>query len=155
MKVVFDQHPAFYSLLNLELGTEHQPQTSFLITLLDDTGFVVAVTALSDWGEHNVELTLATDGSKRWASKRYIRAVFDFCFADAARTRVTTIVNRRDVTWGLMQTRLGFVREAYLTDWFGPGLDGTLYCMTRVAYNRARWVAKGRNYEKAETAPGS
>lgn len=156
MKVVHDQLPAFFWLLNQELDSSHSPRTSYLITLVDDLGFALAICALSDWGEHNVELTLATDNSKRWANRRFLRAIGDFCFADNARTRITSITDSRNVAWGKQLQRLGFVNEGRLQDWYGPGRTGELYCLSRATYNRARWARGTLHGQKAcSTAAGT
>lgn len=142
MRITHSQAPVLFDCLNQSLSCNHNPSTSYLISLVDDQNVAVAVCALGAWGEHNVELTLATDGTKRWVARKYMQAIGDFCFADSSRSRVTAIVPSDRKEWAAQVARFGFKHEGTLEDWYGTGRPGELYCITRGTYNRLRWSRK-------------
>lgn len=83
----------------------------------------------------NVEMTIATQ-SPRWATRAHIRDLFAYPFLSLKVTRISTIVasdNQRAID---MNTRLGFVREGVLREFFKPH-DAVVFGMLQ---NECEWI---------------
>lgn len=89
------------------------------------------VVIYSRFGPRNCELTIATDGTRRWASKRSLRAIFHVPFTQWALARVTFVVRADNKTSIDMCERLGAVQEGVIRKAFADDVHGVVLGMLR------------------------
>lgn len=128
MQIVKEQHPAFLKFAERELEVRFNPMDVATVGVVDDDR-IVAVIVFSRWTTFNVELSIATDGSRRWFSRRLAEFVFKYVFDQCKKARLTTVADAWVPEAIELNSRL-FKEEGHLTDWFGPGHDGILFGMT-------------------------
>lgn len=119
------------------LGVTFQPDQCRWVAGLE-AGGAVWVVVYSRFSRRGCELTIATDGSKRWASKRSLRLIFGMPFKFWGLRRTTFVVsadNKRSID---MLERLGAVREGTVRKAFDGDVDGHVYGMLR---EECRWVS--------------
>jgi len=109
----------------------------------DGSTEVLGAVALHRWTDHTCDATIASDGTKRWASRLFIFTVYDWAFRHADKSRVNFIVRPSNADSVLLQERLGHVLEARLADAFGDGQDALLYGLTRRAWRQSKWSSPG------------
>ena len=116
------------------LGSRFTPEgTSWIAEVSDE---VEAVTVFTRFSEHNCEMSIATNGKKRWATRGYLRACFRYPFVQCKKTRVTVVIEDDNVASIRLCRLLGYVDEGTLKGWFGPK-DGVLMRMT---FKECRWL---------------
>lgn len=117
------------------------PETCRWVAGLADGG-VVFVVVYSHFSSRNCQLSIATDGSKRWATRRTLRAIFSAPFAHWNLRRVTFVVAAdNDRSLKMMQhcgrSPLGVVPEGRVRAAFPNDVDGLLFGMLR---EECRWL---------------
>jgi hypothetical protein len=83
----------------------------------------------------NVEMTIAAQ-SPKWATRAHIRDLFAYPFVSLKVARISTIVNSDNQRAIDMNTRLGFVREGVLREFFKPH-DAVIFGMLQ---NECKWI---------------
>lgn len=101
-----------------------------------DAGGVIWVVVFSHFCRRNCELTIATDGSKRWATKRSLRVIFNYPFRTLGLRRVTFIVRDDNHKSQGLVLRLGATFEGRIRRLYEDTVDGIVYGMTR---EECRW----------------
>lgn len=77
-------------------------------------GKLVAGVAYADWNGPNVVCHIASDGSKRWATRQYLWTIFDYPFNQLKVKRITVSVGEGNRDSRRLVERLGFTLEAEL-----------------------------------------
>ena len=78
---------------------------------LERDGDLCAVVVFDDFSECNVNMHIASDGTKRWMNKDLLIAAFAYPFVQLGLRRVTGLVPSRNAQALSFDEHLGFVRE--------------------------------------------
>lgn len=95
---------------------------------LSKDGALVAGVAYAEWNGPNVVCHIASDGSRRWLSRAYLWAIFDYPFRQLGCERITVCVGEGNKDSRRFVEHLGFTKEAWLTGAHPTG-DLIVYCM--------------------------
>lgn len=99
-------------------------------------GSLVAGVAYSDYNGVNMLMHVASDGSKRWMRREFLRVCFDYPFNQAKVRRVTGLVGEGNLAARRFDEHLGFVLETTLQD-AHPSGDLLVYVMWK---RNCRWL---------------
>ena len=91
---------------------------------------LVAGVAYANWNGVNVECHIASDGSKRWLTREYLWAIFDYPFNQLGAQRITVCVAAGNADSYRFVKHLGFTIEAKLEAAHPTG-DILIFCMKR------------------------
>jgi len=78
-------------------------------------GEIVAGVVYTDWNGPNVVCHIASDGSKRWMTKRYLKTIFDYPFTQLNCDRITVYIGEGNKPSLNLVKKLGFTLEARLS----------------------------------------
>lgn len=95
-----------------------------------EDGRLVAAVAFNDFNGANMCIHVASDGSKNWLNKHFLKCVFDYAFNHCKVKRLTGIVPSSNIAARRFDEHLGFVEEARLKDAHPDG-DLILYRMRK------------------------
>lgn len=95
-----------------------KPETTRCVAMLGKNAEIISVLALDNWTAHQVEATIATDGTKRWASKEFIQVSYDYVFNYCNINRMTMVTAISNTAAINMHKALGHHNEGTLRDWF-------------------------------------
>lgn len=130
--------PYFLNWINDRINTSFDPNDSrYLAYVKGDE--VLAVVVFDHWTKHHVEVSIATDGTKRWASRTFVREVFDYAFSLDTITRCNFVVEVENENAIRLHKALGHPEEGRMKDWFGEGKDALLFRLTRQEYHESKW----------------
>jgi RimJ/RimL family protein N-acetyltransferase len=102
---------------------------------------ILTVAAFSNWQRGSVEVTLATDGSKRQkASRAFIYTCFDFAFNHCGKSRLSCHSRVDNIKSHAVQEMLGLTRVALLKDHYGEDEDAYLYGITKREWLAGPWA---------------
>lgn len=106
---------------------------------LGKRGEIIGVVAFSDWHVNYVEASIASDGTARWATRRFLAYCYGYAldYADKLRMNMVTAADNHPAI--NMHKALGHVQEGQLRDWFGPGRDALIFGFTKQDWKRSRW----------------
>ena len=93
-------------------------------------GALVAGVAYAEWNGPNVVCHIASDGSRRWATRSYLWTIFDYPFNQLKVKRITVCVGEGNGASRRFVEHLGFTLEATL-DSAHPSGDLLVYRMFR------------------------
>jgi len=110
-------------------------------------GHLVAGVAYSDFNGVNMLMHVASDGTKRWLTREYLRVCFDYPFNQAKVGRVTGLVGEGNSEARQFDEHLGFERETTLRGAHPTG-DLIIYVMWK---DRCKWISQdfSKHYAKA------
>lgn len=142
MIVTCDQRPEYFEFASqiLQANYSHGGECK-VITQLHDDGYPAAVAVYSRFHETNLEMSIASDGSKRWINKAYLYACFAYPFNVLGKRRIMGVVEEGNEAAMRLDLHLGFVEEGRLRKWFGEK-DGILLGMLR---EECRWLKRKNN----------
>lgn len=101
-------------------------------------GELVAGVAYANYNGTNIECHIASDGSKRWMTREYLRTIFDYPFKQANVRRITVCVGEGNAESRKFVEHLGFREEARLHGAHPTG-DILIYRMWR---DECRFIGK-------------
>lgn len=96
----------------------------------EKNGQLVAGVAYAQWNGPNIVCHIASDGSKRWATREYLWTIFDYPFTQLGCKRITVEVGGGNDASNRFVRHLGFTLEATL-DSAHPSGDLLVYRMWR------------------------
>lgn len=99
-------------------------------------GVLVAGVAYNDFNGVNMQMHVASDGSRQWMSREFLFAAFDYPFNQAGVKRVTGLVGEGNKEARKFDEHLGFELEATLHCAHPTG-DLLVYRMFR---EQCRWI---------------
>lgn len=142
MKVCFEQKPEYFEFASriLDVRYEHGDGCKAMAHLYDN-GEIAAVAIFSRFSLHNLEMSIATDGKKQWATRRFLRCAFGYPFIQLKKRRVLGVIEEDNVAAIVLDTKLGYVREGRLRKWFGDK-DGILMGMLK---EECVWIGRNRH----------
>lgn len=127
-----------------ELGTHRYDPTrcvavSHLLEHNDGSIDCLGVVVIDNFTQFGCEVSIASDGTTRWATREFFRTVYDYAFVTRGKSRINMLVEPANTRAIAMHEKLGHVREATLRDWFGTGKDAILFSFTKTDYEGSRW----------------
>lgn len=140
MIIDFEQHPEYFRFASRVLEVEYQyGDDCKALACLNEDGSIAAVAIFTNFHEHDLEISIASDGERKWLNRRFLKAVFGYPFRMLQLRRVTGIVEEDNIKALDMDRRLGFVEEGRLRKWFGDK-DGIVFGMLA---DECKWL-KGK-----------
>ena len=118
------------------------------VSLVDDKGDFLAVTAFSSYTGNNIDMHIAARPKSRWLSRSYFNAAFELPFLVLEVPRVTGLIRASNLDAQRFGSRLGFLYEGRMRKAFSDGEDLVLYGLLREEYLNHPW-------RKNETARGT
>ena len=100
-------------------------------------GELVAGVAYADWNGPNVVCHIASDGSRRWATREYLRVIFDYPFNQLNVKRITVCVGQGNADSRRFVQHLGFGLETTLRS-AHPSGDLLVYAMFK---EQCQWIS--------------
>ena len=123
MEIIAAQDLALLAWAQERLGARWEAdQVRWLSGVAD--GLPVFVVLYSRFSERNCELSIATDMTKRWATRRALRAIFHVPFRQWQLRRVTFVINAENKASIDLCERLGAVHEGRVRKSFPGDADG-------------------------------
>lgn len=98
---------------------------------------IVASVVFHWFNNTNIWMHVASDGTKRWINREYIKVTFDYAFNTCQCKRVSGMVDASNHPAQTFDEKLGFEKEAILKGAARDGGDVIIYVMTR---EMCRWV---------------
>lgn len=132
----FSQDLRYLDFANTVLQVNFQPVDSVWISKVYDDGSIAAVAVFNRFSPQNCEISLATDQKKKWACRRFLRAIFTYPFIQMKLWRVTGAVESDNDAAIELHRHLGSIHEATLKNWFGEK-DAVLFRMTK---EECKWL---------------
>lgn len=142
MRVIQEQRQEFFDFASRVLGVEyrHEHGDRVIANVCND-GNILAVSVYSHFTATNCEMSIASDGSRRWMSKGFLKVSYLYPFIQCGLLRVTGIVEPDNTEALRLDEHIGMVREGVLRNWFkgkdGTVKDGILMGMTR---EECKWI---------------
>jgi hypothetical protein len=135
--------PAYFEFANRALGgveLRHDAGAK-CIAQLSDAGAIAAVVVYTRFANGNCEMSVASDGSRRWLNRTFLYWSFAVPFLQYRCRRVMAVADVRDPAVVEFDRSIGFVEEGRLRRWFrqldGSESDGVLFGMLR---EECRWL---------------
>lgn len=98
---------------------------------------IVAAVVYADYNGPNIVAHIASDGSRRWLTRKFLWVMFDYPFNQAKVNRITCPVGSRNLASINFCERLGFERETTLA---GAHPDGDLH-IYRLWKKGCKWLS--------------
>ena len=112
---------------------------------IEDDGKLIAGVVFSDYNGANINMHVASDGSKRWMTREFLWMVFDYPFNQAKVKRITGLVGEKNYAARKFDEHIGFVYETTLKDAHPDG-GMIVYRMFR---EDCRWLRRPHEYQMA------
>jgi RimJ/RimL family protein N-acetyltransferase len=139
MRVVTETRQEFIEWFKSRSPEFYTGPNSRTISITEDDGTPVAVAVFDGWDEHAVELSITSDGTRRWAKRDFIEAVYSYAFDYAGKVRITMITAVSNQPAINMHDALGHTCEGRLRNWFGRGADAYIYSLTIEDWQVSKW----------------
>lgn len=133
--IVYAQDPALLDFANRVLGVKFDPAQSAWMAKTDGQS-IEAVIVYTRFSPHNCEMSIATNGERKWATREFLRACYRYPFVQMGLRRITAVVEEDNSKSLNMCRRLGHAEEARLKHWFGEK-DGIVFRMTK---DTCKWL---------------
>jgi RimJ/RimL family protein N-acetyltransferase len=137
MKVCLEQKPEYLDFVIKNLGKSYSAEGKKFIASVDGDK-VLAVIMYSRMTDRDCEITIVTDGEKKWCSRSLIRACFEYPFKQLGMARCMVITGAWNEKAISLASSFGFVKEGVLREYF-PDSDGILMAMLR---HECRWIER-------------
>lgn len=128
----------------VEYVTKYPDVASTGIGWLRD-GKIIAGVSYSECNGVNVNCHIRSDGTKRWATREYLRTIFDYPFNQLKVRRITVCVDEGNTDSRRFVLHLGFTLETTLKSAHPTG-DLLIFSMFR---NGCRWLREVRHEKLA------
>lgn len=106
---------------------------------LEDDGKLVAAAVFTHYAPPNIAGHIVSDGSRRWMSKAFLFAMFDYPFRQLKCARITAPISEMNPSAIRFVERLGFVYEGRLRKAMLDGSDRLIYGLLK---EECRYVAQ-------------
>lgn len=136
MIVSQEQKLEYLEFANRVLDVNYDPRQCTWITCLSNSGEILAVVIYNTFSKFNCEMSVASNGSRRWMSKEFLRVCFRYPFWQLGLTRITGVVEETNSDALRLDRHLGFIEEARLKCWFGSN-DGIAFRMLK---EECKWI---------------
>ena len=141
MEIITIQDARLLAWAEAQLKATFDPSACRWVAGLDRGG-VIWVVVYSRFCDRNCEVTIATDGSKRWATRRTLRAIFSHPFMQWGLARVTFIVAAdNDRSLAMLRHEgpggIGAKQEGRLRAAFDGDVDGIVFGLLKT---ECKWI---------------
>jgi len=102
---------------------------------LEKRGEIVAGVVFDEFNGANINIAVASDGSRRWLNRKFLWAVFDYAFIVCGAKRITALIAESNADSQRFCTHIGFTYEATLED---AHIDGDILIF-RLFRRDCRW----------------
>ncbi len=133
--ITTEQNPAWLDWAADVLGVKFIREQSTWISKLRD-GEPTTVVVYTRFSTHNCEMSIATDGSRHWGSREFMRVAYSYPFEQLGLARITVVIEEDNPQSLTMCRKLGHIEEGRLKHWFGSK-DGIVMRMCR---DECRWI---------------
>ncbi len=130
------QKPEYLAWASAVLDVEFDPAQAAWITHLRADGEIAAVTVFNFVTTYNCEMSVASDGRARWATRGFLGVCYRYAFHQLGLERVTAVVEEDNEKSLTMCRKLGHIEEATLKRWFGEK-DGIVMRMLK---GECKWL---------------
>lgn len=130
-----EQNASWLAFANEILGVDFTAEQCVWISHIAD-GKPIAVAVYNRFSKHNCEMSIATDGGRRWATRAFLRTCYLYPFKQMNLRRVSAVVEEKNVRSLNLCRKLGHTEEARLKSWFGEQ-DGVLFRMMK---ENCKWL---------------
>lgn len=117
-------------------GKDRFPDDSPSIGVIED-GEIVGGVVYSMYTGNGIMMNVASNGTKRWMCREFLRAAFAYPFKQLGCTRVSGLVRVDNLAAQKYDEHLGFVREGLIREGDDDGTDLIMYGMLR---RECRWL---------------
>lgn len=128
--ISISQDLAHFEFVSRALGGWYSSMDSVALAAVGPAGELRAVVAFTDFRRWSAEILVATDGSRRWLSRTFLRACCRYPFQQLGLRRLTGRVESTNERAIKLNTDLGAKREGVQRHQFGPN-DAILFGMLR------------------------
>lgn len=90
-------------------------------------GRIVAAVIFDHWQPPSISAHIASDGSRRWASAEFLRAIFAYPFGQLGCARITAPMSATNAEARRFVEKLGFELEGRLRKAWPDGSDEAVY----------------------------
>ena len=105
---------------------------------------LIAGVVFNEYNGANIQMHVASDGSRSWMNKEYLWFCFYYPFEQAKVNRITTVVASSNVRAAEFNRHIGFTEETRLKD---AHPDGDLIVF-RMFKSECRWLNRREQYEQ-------
>jgi RimJ/RimL family protein N-acetyltransferase len=100
------------------------------ISIVDDD-VMIATVLYTNYNRQNIEMHVASDGTKRWMTREFLRAVFAYPFEQLGCRRVTGVVQASNSAAYNFDKNIGFTLEGRMREASADGSDLLILGMMR------------------------
>lgn len=125
------------------------PFRDFTALTLIESPRIVATVLYCNWNGANVEMHVASDGTRQWMTRSYLRVVFAYPFEQLQVRRVSGVVAESNVDAVNFDFALGFKLEGRMRQAATDGSDLLILGMLR---SECRFLSGGRNGKRIITS---
>ncbi len=130
------QLPEYLDFVNERTGSNLSSAEAITIARVNQHGQPACVVAFHGFERWSVQATIATDGTKQWATPGYMRAIFTYPFETLDVSRIGVVIREDNALSMAMCHRMGFKSEG-----FQPGRFGHLGAMLMgMRKTECRWI---------------
>lgn len=149
--IVYEQDAVFFDFAEAQLEMKFDRTLSRTLSHVrrndDNSLTMLAVVVFNGWTPHSVEISIASSKGM-WATKRFIRSVYEYAFTFAEKERIHMVVEPSNTDAVEMHKRLGHKYEGRLEDWFGRDKPVLVFGLTKRHYEQGKWsLEKGKQNE--------
>lgn len=116
--------------------------------MLDDGWHTIAGVVYNDFNGANVNMHVASDGTKRWLNRQFLWTCFDYPFNQLKVKRITGLVGEGNHAAIRFDSHIGFELEARLKD---AHPDGDMLIFVLRKPQAQRWLNLRNSHESART----
>lgn len=111
---------------------------------LQEGGRIIAGVAYAEWNGVNVVCHIASDKTRRWANREFLRVIFDYPFNQMKAKRITVCIGQGNKDSIRFVEHLGFRFETHLKD---AHPTGNLLIYTMGKPHAERWLRLKASHE--------
>lgn len=114
------------------------PENTYALAVVDaDTGAIIAVVGYTRTYDGLIDMHIASDGGRRWATRNILGGLFGYAFHMLGARKVSSIVDPDSREVVLMCIKLGFQFETRLRASLDDGRDAYLFTMLK---DECTWI---------------
>lgn len=132
----YEQRRVYKEWAAHQIGIEQFRSDATTITVLKDKQ-IIGVTVFDTFSPAECQIHVASDGSRRWLTRDYIRMVFAYPFVQLKFRRVTSLVPETNTDSARFCAHMGFREEGRLRE---AGLHGEDLILFGLLRRECRWV---------------
>lgn len=128
-----------WSAPRMGVPRNHVPAETIALGVIDEDGTIHAVIWFNAFYANYGSLHIASNGRKRWATRRVLRMVFAFAFDHLGLARLNFVVSVNNVPVQILALKVGLRVEGVARCGANDGTDGILFGMLA---HECRWLPR-------------